>query len=283
MGSEVNSVVIVGERVDLTDGSSRNLKPVTVNFTEYYVPTDISEEDKPRLKDLFRDVFTKSIETSLPCNLKDKALIKKSLQFRAIKLRDELRAISRKDSVPPREATDHFRNLDKLLDRFDSLPCIDSDTAESSGELGELNDGRIEKLLKEFIFVLLQAHMPIDAYKNKTAYAQDIVRRLLEDPVVDFDAVLKAFNGKIPKRLQDLLTCMNSVTPSQIELMMKERMEKLTADSIKMIEKVYGPEDPFWYSVKKDDILNIIDNLLQSIQALEDELKEKEDVLREHA
>ena len=75
MGSEVNSVVIVGERVDLTDGSSRNLKPVTVNFTEYYVPTDISEEDKPRLKDLFRDVFTKSIETSLPCNLKDKALI----------------------------------------------------------------------------------------------------------------------------------------------------------------------------------------------------------------
>ena len=151
MGSEVNSVVIVGERVDLTDGSSRNLKPVTVNFTEYYVPSDISEEDKPRLKDLFRDVFTKSIETSLPCNLKDKALIKKSLQFRAIKLRDELRAISRKDSVPPREATDHFRNLDKLLDRFDSLPCIDSDTAESSGELGELNDGRIEKLLKEFL------------------------------------------------------------------------------------------------------------------------------------
>jgi hypothetical protein len=276
MGSEINSVVIVGERVDLTDGSSRNLKPVTVNFTEYYVPTDISEEDKPRLKDLFRDVFTKNIETSLPCNTKDKALIKKSLRFRAIKLRDELRAISRKDSVPPREATDHFRNLDKLLDRFDSLPCIDTADSLTSGELGELNDDRIDKLLKEFIFVLLQAHMPIDAYKDKTAYAQDIVRRLLKDPVVDFDGVLAAFKGKIPKRLEDLLACMNSVTPSQIELMMKERMKQLTESAIKMIEAVYPSTDPFWFSVKKDDILNIVDTLLQSIQALQGELKEKE-------
>ena len=226
MGSEVNSVVIVGERVDLTDGSSRNLKPVTVNFTEYYVPSDISEEDKPRLKDLFRDVFTKSIETSLPCNLKDKALIKKSLQFRAGLLRNELLTISKnKDYVQPRETIDHFKKLKTLLDRFDLLPCIDS--VEISGEVGDLDDNKIDKLLKEFIFVLLQAHTPIDAYKNKTAYAQDIVRRLLKDPV-DFDAFMAAFpEGKIPKRLQDLLACMKSVTPSQIELMMKERMKEL--------------------------------------------------------
>jgi len=265
-GKGPNRVDIVGEQVDLTDGSDKAMAPMIVNFTDYYVPGDMTSSDKEKLRNAIKQVFTNKNEPPPPCNASDKDIIIKGLEWRLTKLREKRNAASKiKDTAAIRSTIDHTRRLCAFIDKFKKADCNDQGLVYNESGLGELTDSSIDTLLKQFIFVLLQAHLPIEDYKQFTQQAKDIVQKIGRMPS-DLEEIILKFNGKIPSRIKELINCMKLVPLNVIEQMVQDEIKLLLVRIMERLKTVIDKDDPFWKVIgSQPTIESIVDALLTKI------------------
>ena len=268
-GKGPNRVDIVGEQVDLTDGSDKAMAPMIVNFKDYYVPGDMTAADKEKLRAALKRVFTNKNEPPPPCNASDKDIIVKSLEHRLGKLREKRNAASKnKDTATIRATIDHIRRLCAFVDKFKTAPCNDQGLVYDEAGLGKLTDTSVDTLLKQFIFVLLQAHMPIEDYKQFTQESKDIVRKIGKMPS-DLDEIVRKFEGKIPNRIKELIACMKMVPLNTIEKMVQNEIALVLARIMAKLKTVIASNDAFWGVIgNTPTIEGIVDALLDKINEL---------------
>ena len=160
----------------------------------------MTTSDKEKLRTAIKRVFTNKNEPPPPCNASDKDIIIKALEWRLTKLREKRNAASKiKDTAAIRATIDHTRRLCAFIDKFKKADCNDQGLVYNEAGLGELTDSSIDTLLKQFIFVLLQAHLPIEDYKQFTQQAKDIVQKIGRMPS-DLEEIIQKFDGKIRKK-----------------------------------------------------------------------------------
>jgi len=266
MSTGPNLVDIVGEQVDLTDQSDKSMAPAIVNFSDQYLPGDMTKPDKEKLKDALKQVFKNKNQPPPPCNASNKDLILKSLEARLEKLREQRNTASKvKDTAGTRTTIEHIKRLCSFIDTFRKADCNDQGLVYNESGLGELTDSTINTLMKQFIFVMLQAHMPIEDYKQFTQEAKDIIRKVGRMPS-DLDEIIRKFEGKIPERLKELIACMKLVPLDVIQKMIGNEIQILLGKILDRVKKVIPKDDPFWKVVKENDIESIVDGLLERIK-----------------
>ena len=266
MSTGPNLVDIVGEQVDLTDQSDKSMAPAIVNFSDQYLPGDMTKPDKEKLKDALKQVFKNKNQPPPPCNASNKDLILKSLEARLEKLREQRNTASKvKDTAGTRTTIEHIKRLCSFIDTFRKADCNDQGLVYNESGLGELTDSTINTLMKQFIFVMLQAHMPIEDYKQFTQEAKDIIRKVGRMPS-DLDEIIRKFEGKIPERLKELIACMKLVPLDDIQKMIGNEIQILLGKILDRVKKVIPKDDPFWKVVKENDIESIVDGLLERIK-----------------
>jgi hypothetical protein len=266
MSTGPNLIDIVGEQVDLTDQSDKSMAPAIVNFSDQYVPGDMTNPDKEKLKTALKRVFKNKNQPPPPCNGADKDLILKSLEGRLEKLRGQRNTASKlKDTAGTRTTIEHIKRLCAFIDRFRKADCDDQDLVYSESSLGELTDSSIDTYLKQFIFVILQSHVPIEDYKEWTEKSKDIMRKIGTMPS-DLEEIIQKFEGKIPERLKELINCMKLVPLDAIQKMAGNEIQLLLGKILDRVKKVIPKDDPFWKVVKENDIESIIDALLERIK-----------------
>ena len=269
MSTGPNLVDIVGEQVDLTDQSDKSMAPTIVNFSDQYVPGDMTDQDKEKLKGVLKRVFKNKNQPPPPCNGADKELILKSLEGRLEKLRGQRNTASKvKDTAGARTTIEHIKRLCSFIDRFRKADCDDQNLVYSESSLGELTDSTVDTLLKQFIFVLLQSHLPIEDYKQWTEKSKDIVRKIGTMPS-DLDEIIQKFEGKIPNRIKELINCMKMVPLNTIEKMVQDEIQMQLNKSIDKLKKVIDAKDPFWKVLgSQPTIEGVIDALLEKMKEL---------------
>jgi len=269
MSTGPNLIDIVGEQVDLTDQSDKSMAPAIVNFSDKYVPGDMTEPDKEKLKGVLRRVFKNKNQPPPPCNGADKDLILKSLEGRLEKLRGQRNTASKvKDTAGARTTIEHIKRLCSFIDTFRKADCNDQGLVYNESSLGELTDTTVDTLLKQFIFVMLQAHMPIEDYKQFTQEAKDIIGKVGRMPS-DLDEIIRKFEGKIPNRIKELIACMKMVPLNTIEKMVQDEIQLQLNKSIDKLKKVIDAKDPFWNVIgSQPTIEGVIDALLTKMKEL---------------
>ena len=268
-GKGPNSVIIVGETISLIDDiPEKAMGNMQVNFKDYYVPGDMTNTDKEKLREALRRVFTKKDEPPPPCNASDKDIIIKSLEFRLGKLREKRNTAPKKDSANDRNTIRHIEKLCAFLDKFMTVPCNDQGIEYNESGLGELTDTTVDTLLKQFIFVMLQAHLPIEDYKQFTQEAKNIIRKVNKMPS-DLDEIVRKFEGKIPNRIKELINCMKLVPLKVIEEMVQNEIKILVGKIIDKAKAVIDKDDPFWKVIgSQPTIEGVVDALLTKINEL---------------
>jgi hypothetical protein len=213
----------------------------------------------------------KENETYPPCGDYEKALVLASLLYRAKKLRQQLyeqgvlnqqqlaqklaelnqpgtsKSIQGRNTALSRTYLEHLSKIQTFVDDYDSQQkCIDIGELAYK-DLGlELTDEQIEKLLKQFVFFILQTHYPLKEFRTKDPSAPGFVKRL-EKRRIDFDPYMNAYTqsgNKIPVAIAKVLDSIKGDNT----LLQKNVLEKVEEERKRILDDIaskFPDGDPF--------------------------------------
>lgn len=241
-----------------------------------------------------------------PCGAAEKAMVLTSLLHRknvleqqlfniGIKTPDELRSqlnemnesgkdapLQGRDSLLARTYLTHYLRLQQFINQYDSQQfCIHlEDIAYGDLQLN-LTDKKVQELLRQFVFFVLQGHHPLQKFKKTdptaTAYLSRLTRKPLNDDLFkDFLTTYKGNKLPIPPAIAKILEISN-LDPKSMADAIQTQLDKERDDLLEYVVSILPLGDPFWRRVSnKEDIRSVIDalvlypkDLLQEIKRLE--------------
>lgn len=236
----LDEVVVLGERVILNDaGVSKrgHLTPDqsdTVYFTpSYFSGKDLSKIEKAKL--VFSKVFGPgspfSVENPVPpCEVSEYSILRDGLQNRLRYLRESIPLNYNEDVVPMDirrqfEMAKRISNIIKAIEGNEAI-CTNYEFNAESGKasaikgygvkMERVDKERIENLLRQFSFLVLQSLHPIQGYETSSDVDPNFFIASLERSQIskeDMDAYLAEYtqeNAEMPTQIIDVLEASDS-------------------------------------------------------------------------
>jgi len=206
--------VILNERV-ISNQDDEHSKSGGVFFTLSYFPDEASLPRIVLAKTIFSKVFgpgsTFSVENPVPpCEVSEYNLLKEGLENRLNGLRMGLPSTFRDDIVPMEVRNDFdkaikFNSIVKAIESNTSL-CTNYELNLTSKKVSSvkgygkpltpIDNKRIENLLRQFSFIILQSMHPLDGYQTEASMNPDYFIAQLESQQIskeDMDAYLAEY------------------------------------------------------------------------------------------
>jgi len=216
----LDEIIVLGERVILNERVISNQddehsKSGGVFFTLSYFPDEASLPRIVLAKTIFSKVFgpgsTFSVENPVPpCEVSEYNLLKEGLENRLNGLRMGLPSTFRDDIVPMEVRNDFdkaikFNSIVKAIESNTSL-CTNYELNLTSKKVSSvkgygkpltpIDNKRIENLLRQFSFIILQSMHPLDGYQTEASMNPDYFIAQLESQQIskeDMDAYLAEY------------------------------------------------------------------------------------------
>lgn len=284
---------------DISGDTLKLLKNTMRELFQNKLKQIIDTEDGKELEQKQNAVFP-------PCGAAEKAMVLKSLLYRkdvleqqlyniGIKTPEELRKrlnemnetqkdapLQGQDSLLARTYLTHYLRLKKFINNYDAQQfCIHlEDIAYGDLQL-DLTDKKVQELLRQFVFFVLQGHHPLQEFKKTDPTAPAYLSRLTRKPLGDdtfksFLTTYKANKLPIPPSIAKVLEA-SDMDPNAMRNAIQSQIDQERANLLEMIRAAIPPTDPFWKRVSnKEDIKSVLDalilypkDLLQEIKRLE--------------
>jgi hypothetical protein len=245
-----------------------------------------------------------------PCGAAEKAMVLKSLLYRkdileqqlyniGIKTPDELRntlndmnetsinaPLQGRNSLLARTYLTQYLRLKNFINKYDAQQfCIHlEDIAYGDLQL-DLTDKKVQELLRQFVFFVLQGHHPLEDFKKTDPTAPRFLQRLTQKPLGEprFKEFLDTYRANklpIPPSIAKVLEASNmdpAAMKDAIDTQIKEEQAKL----LDTIRAAIPPTDAFWKRVsEKENLKSILDALLLYPKDLLNEIKRLEASVR---
>jgi len=246
-----------------------------VSFRKKYFP----EEDEEFLKKapfVFNKVFTYKAANGVmpPCDIAERQIIRMGLDNRIMMLLQEIHQLRNRegDVAHLRAKIGHYNTLEGLIKDFDESieqgSCQDyNDDGSSKGfrRIDNEMEEEIRNLLRQFAFIILQAHSPVTEYSRSTEEARAIVTKLRDNVLTkdNMDEYLKLWReqaadtgGNIPVILGEVLTGTDTQT-GILETMLDDALNSLYTDIVDMVRDHYAEVPELLTSFNADFIANL--------------------------
>ena len=170
-------IIVINERVQLNE---TDFKPEEntdrIGFTQKngYFPDPMSYTDLLNAKITFAKIFAKDSKFSLtdskpPCDLEEYGVLRQGLENRFKSLRHEIHKNTQieGDSIKTRTLLDQAVKIKAILDNMQENKCDDFAGPEFSiRSMTSINEEQMQRLIRNFSLMVLQAIHPIDSKKD---------------------------------------------------------------------------------------------------------------------
>ena len=277
---------VLGEQVALEKTMFSPAEKFLVSFDEKYKFPGMTDAQASAMKKVFVKLFSGSSPFASgqkrappPCSSNEKKLLIETFLHRFNSLRDELIAErkTQSDSLRFRQILDHIQRLKDYIDFLEETESCQQLDEDIIGEaFGDLTDDQIYELLRQFVFFVLQGQHPLEPYKGRDPNPRGFVARLKGNPLPNFTAFLEEYKDKkypIPLPIAKVLDVTGldlKTLQEQINAACAKRMQGI----IKTIEDVIEPDNPFWQGLDKNNVEQVIQKLLDTMDEMQSEIKE---------
>jgi hypothetical protein len=240
----LDEILVLGERITMNEeGVSKHVLDRTVNasdavfFTPAFFPKERDEARLVKAKSVFSKVFGPgsnfSVENPVPpCEVADYTLLKEGLEHRLFSLRMNLPTTYRDEvvSMETRRIYDlamQYNSLIQAIESTDSL-CVNYELIPENGippqavkgytaPIQRVDQERLQNLLRQFSFLVLQSMNPIPGYESKSSVDANYFIKALESQTLskeDIDEYLAEYNES-SMEVPDLIAQTLEATGSQ--------------------------------------------------------------------
>ena len=173
----------------------------------------------------------------------------------------------------------HWRELTKFLKRFEMSPtCVSLGDLSYKDIVVDLTDEKIQELLKQFVFFLLQGKHPLKEYEGTDPTSPAFIARLQKKPLgtkfATFLDTYKANKLPIPPPIAKVLQA-TDLDPAAMAQAIQEAVDaELKRIVVEIKTKIIPETDPIWTTISDPpNLLELIDRLRERQLEAEDEIK----------
>lgn len=254
-----HEIKIAGERVRLEEtGFREGSGEYIVSFRKRYFP-QAPDNVITKAKQVFYKIFSsKDINDIIPpCDVNEREILSVGLSRRILLLWDEIQyiRINKGDIANLRNKIKHFNQLDLLIKDFDKYikrgTCEDyNDDGTSKGfrRIDNAMEEEIRTLLRQFAFIILQAHSPVKEYSESTDDARELINTLRQNKLSreQMDEYLKLWREQaedtgegVPVILGEILAGTDTQT-GVLEVMLDDAINSLYTEIVKQVRDNYA-------------------------------------------
>ena len=310
----LDEIIVVGERVILNETGTSNQpnedsKSGGVFFSSSYFPDEASLPRVVLAKTVFSKVFgpgsTFSVENPVPpCEVSEYNLLKEGLENRLNGLRMGLPSTFR-DDVVPMEVRNEF---DKAIKFNSIIKAIESNTSLCTNyelnltssavnsvkgygkPLTPVDNERIENLLRQFSFIILQSIHPLDGYQTEASMNPDYFIAQLETQQIskdDMDAYLAEFaqaSVEVPQLIVHALEATDTQNNVYSTMLESELVNLISYLKKSIIDNLADPllKNKFSVFVNSINNVSIKEQMIKIIKWLINEYKNNMSIISKH-
>lgn len=193
-------IIVINERVQLDETNFKAEENTDrVGFTQKngYFPEPMSQADLLNAKITFAKIFAKDSNFSLtdskpPCDLEEYGVLRQGLENRFKHLRYEINKNNQIEgsSIKTNALLDQAVKIKAILDNMHENPCHEYSGAEFSiRSMTTINDEQMQRLIRNFSLMVLQAIHPIESQKEYFKADPVEMVKILDNLEVDNAAV----------------------------------------------------------------------------------------------
>lgn len=310
----LDEIIVVGERVILTENEisrqpDEHSKSGGVFFSLSYFPDEASLPRILLAKTVFSKVFgpgsTFSVENPVPpCEVSEYNLLKEGLENRLNSLRKGLPSTFRDDVVPMEVRNDFdkamkFSSIIKAIESNTSL-CTNYElnlmsnkvsTVKGYGKtLTPIDNERVENLLRQFSFILLQSMHPLDGYQTEQSINPNYFIAQLETQQIskdDMDAYLAEYaqsSVEVPQLIVHALEATNSQDNVYSTMLESELVNLISYLKKSIIDNLADPtlKNKFGVFVNSINEVSVKEQMIKIIKWLINEYKDNMSIISKH-
>ncbi len=173
----------------------------------------------------------------------------------------------------------HWRNLTKFIKTFESSPsCVSLGDLSYKDIVLDLTDEKIQELLKQFVFFLLQGKHPLKDYEGTDPTSPAFIARLQKKPLgTKFGKFLETYKANklpIPPPIAKVLQA-TDLDPAAMAQAIQDAIDAEHKRILAEIKAKFIPEtDPIWSTLSESPtLLELVDRLRERQLEAEDEIK----------
>jgi hypothetical protein len=312
--SYLDEIIVMGERVILNENNiSRELQDANkggaVYFTSSYFP---EEKSLPRIilaKTVFSKVFGPgsvfTVENPVPpCEVSEYNLLKEGLENRLDGLRNSLPSTFRDDVVPMEVRTDFdkamkFNSIIKAIEGNTQL-CTNYELNLTSNKvnavkgygktLTPIDKERIENLLRQFSFIILQSIHPLDGYQNEQSInpnyfiAQLETQQISKDIMDEYLAEYAQSSVEVPELIVHALEATDTQNNLYSTMLESELVNLISYLKKSIVDNLADPvlKTKFSVFVNSIDDVSVKEQMIKIIKWLISEYKNNMSIISKH-